>query len=144
MSAKDRPEFIDRPSSWVGADLRANPAGWICELGPADIAELEHAAEHYLQLGRDVVRLDGANGHQLAGGDAGGVDGLVAVGQHRAEAPVQRDEVEGRRRPSGDGRAAAADRTAATATPITRWVVRVANATTSSAVAMSTSRRLPP
>ena len=57
MSAKNRPEHIDRPSSWIGSDLRANHADWICELGPADISELEHAAEHYLKLGRDVGQI---------------------------------------------------------------------------------------
>ena len=52
-----RPEVIDRPSSWVGADLRANRADWVYELSEADIDELERAAEHYLKLDRDVGEL---------------------------------------------------------------------------------------
>jgi hypothetical protein len=38
----------------VGKDLVTNPAQWLYQLTPSDIADLEQAASHYLSLGRDI------------------------------------------------------------------------------------------
>ncbi len=54
MSPDNRPETIDRPSSWVGADLRSRTEDWVYELTSSDVAELERAATHFLSLGKDV------------------------------------------------------------------------------------------
>ncbi len=54
MPPVTRPELIDRPSSWIGADLRSRPTEWVYELSEADIAELEKAARNFLSLDQDV------------------------------------------------------------------------------------------
>ncbi len=54
MPPEHRPEVIDRPSCWIGADLKSRIAEWVYKLSDADVAQLERAAAHYLSLGRDV------------------------------------------------------------------------------------------
>lgn len=51
---QDLPTVIDKPSAWRGKDMDASPDRWLYHLTPADIADLEQAAQHYLSLGRDV------------------------------------------------------------------------------------------
>lgn len=41
------------PAAWIGRDM-AQRDDWLIQLSPAQIAELEGAAAHYLSLGRDV------------------------------------------------------------------------------------------
>jgi hypothetical protein len=55
------PPAFTGPAAWVGADLRARPEDWRTELGPADIADLEQAARHFLSLGRDIGTITGAD-----------------------------------------------------------------------------------
>lgn len=52
MTAQLPPTFTG-PSAWVGRDM-ARRDDWLVNLTPAQIAELEAAAEHYLFLGRDI------------------------------------------------------------------------------------------
>lgn len=55
------PERIDRPSSWLGKDMAADPERWLVHLGEDQVAELEAAAEHYLALGRDIGEITAAD-----------------------------------------------------------------------------------
>ncbi len=48
------PEKFDGPSAWVGVDLRTRQSQWLYTLTADDISEIEHAAQHFLSLGRDV------------------------------------------------------------------------------------------
>ncbi len=48
------PEQFSGPSAWLGADMQQRQEDWLIELSPDDIAELEHAADHYLSLDRDI------------------------------------------------------------------------------------------
>ena len=48
------PDRFTGASAWIGAEMQKRPEDWLVELTPADIAELEAAARHYLSLGRDV------------------------------------------------------------------------------------------
>lgn len=54
MSLAHLPSMITGPSAWVGADMAQDARKWLYCLSPEDIADLEHAARHYLSLGRDV------------------------------------------------------------------------------------------
>ena len=47
---KDLPKSINRPSSWVGTELAKNPAQWLYQLKPTDIADLESAAAQFQTL----------------------------------------------------------------------------------------------
>ena len=51
------PRSIDRPSAWLGADMRSDPARWLYRLSASDIAELEAAARHHLDLGLDIGQI---------------------------------------------------------------------------------------
>lgn len=42
------------PSAWEGRDMSRRQGDWLIQLAPAQIAELESAAAHFLSLGRDV------------------------------------------------------------------------------------------
>jgi hypothetical protein len=58
------PSLPDRfigPAAWVGADLQHQPEQWLVTLTPAQIADLEQAARHYLSLGRDVGEITKAD-----------------------------------------------------------------------------------
>jgi hypothetical protein len=48
------PERLDGPSAWMGTDLQTRQNEWLYTLCASDISEIEHAARHYLSLGRDV------------------------------------------------------------------------------------------
>lgn len=67
------PVAFTGPAAWVGADMRERPEDWIVDLSPAQVAELETAAHHFLSLGRDIGEitkddfpLDGFAGHLAA------------------------------------------------------------------------------
>jgi hypothetical protein len=48
------PERLDGPSAWMGTDLQTRQNEWLYTLCASDISEIEHAARHFLSLGRDV------------------------------------------------------------------------------------------
>ena len=48
------PNYIDRPSAWVGSELAIQPDQWLYMLADEDVADLEQAASHYLDSGRDI------------------------------------------------------------------------------------------
>lgn len=48
------PEKFTGPAAWVGKDLQARQSEWLYTLNADEISEIEHAAQHYLRLGRDV------------------------------------------------------------------------------------------
>ncbi len=49
----DRPDRLDIPAAWIGADLAASPERWTRVLSPAEISEIESAANGVLS--RDSV-----------------------------------------------------------------------------------------
>ena len=51
------PERIDRPSAWTAAEMRDNPEAWLYRLGEVEVAELETAANHFLELDIDLGRI---------------------------------------------------------------------------------------
>ena len=53
-SLSELPEYIDRPSAWVGKDLAVKPEQWLYQLTNDDIADLEQAAAQYLERGQDI------------------------------------------------------------------------------------------
>ncbi|MDJ0822606.1 MAG: TauD/TfdA family dioxygenase [Paracoccaceae bacterium] len=55
------PETLTGPAAWVGVDMVANPETWLYTLTPADIADLETAAQHFLSLGKDVGEISQAD-----------------------------------------------------------------------------------
>ena len=48
------PERISRPSAWLGTEMRTDPQRWLYELSDADVADIESAARHFLNLDLDV------------------------------------------------------------------------------------------
>ena len=54
------PERITGPAAWVGPDMAAHEDAWLYHLSADDIADLEHAARHYLSLQRDVGEITAA------------------------------------------------------------------------------------
>ena len=52
--AEALPNYIDRPSAWVGSELAIQPDQWLYTLADEDVADLEQAASHYLDSGRDI------------------------------------------------------------------------------------------
>lgn len=48
------PDALRGPSAWLGRDMAGAPDKWLYQLTPADIADLENAAQRYLALGRDI------------------------------------------------------------------------------------------
>lgn len=48
------PNYIDRPSAWIGCDLKADAGQWLQKLSNAEIADLESAAAHFLSLGKNI------------------------------------------------------------------------------------------
>ncbi|MGI9368553.1 MAG: TauD/TfdA family dioxygenase, partial [Ruegeria sp.] len=48
------PPVLTSPSVWVGREMAARQDEWIVELSSDDISDLEGAAHHYLNLGRDI------------------------------------------------------------------------------------------
>ncbi len=53
-SLESIPEIINGPSAWVGRDICQREQDWKVNLSRAQIADLEHAARHYLSLGSDI------------------------------------------------------------------------------------------
>ncbi len=53
----DLPNVFSGPSAWRGDHMRTQ-TDWMHELAPSEITELENAAEHYLQLGHDIGRIN--------------------------------------------------------------------------------------
>ena len=50
----DIPYPLSGPAAWVAKDLQNAPENWLYPLTPADIADLQQAARHYLSLNRDI------------------------------------------------------------------------------------------
>lgn len=48
------PPVIEDPSAWRGPDMSAHPDRWLVMLTPAEVAELQDAADHFLTLGKDI------------------------------------------------------------------------------------------
>jgi len=48
------PTRIEGPSAWLGVEMQAQSDSWIHHLSDDEVADLEHAASHYLALGQDV------------------------------------------------------------------------------------------
>lgn len=61
MTLNVLPDRIDRPSAWIGQDMHRRPQEWLVELSPRDIADLEQAAKHYLNIGRDIGEITKAD-----------------------------------------------------------------------------------
>lgn len=57
----DLPEALDGPAAWLGRDMAAAPERWLYHLTAEDIADLEAAARHFLNLGRDVGEITKAD-----------------------------------------------------------------------------------
>jgi len=53
MSLLPETEIVS-DAAWIGSDMAANPKRWLLELSPAQIADLEQAAKHYVSLGKDI------------------------------------------------------------------------------------------
>lgn len=51
------PGKIDIPSAWRGAEMKANPDRWLVTLKAGEIAELENAAESYLDRSRNIAEI---------------------------------------------------------------------------------------
>lgn len=49
-----RPDHIDLPAAWRGVDMAADPSRWTRPFGDAEIAEIEAAAECFLDAGIDL------------------------------------------------------------------------------------------
>ncbi|WP_114285764.1 TauD/TfdA family dioxygenase [Candidatus Halocynthiibacter alkanivorans] len=60
-TAADRPSELTGPAVWLGPDMVQNEGAWLVHLSPADVAELETAARHYLSLGRDIGEISAAD-----------------------------------------------------------------------------------
>lgn len=55
------PTTLTGPAAWIGSEMQARPETWLVHLSPADIADLERAARHYLSLGRDIGEITRAD-----------------------------------------------------------------------------------
>ena len=56
-----RPERIDGPAAWVGAEMQTREDLWLHTLTEKEIHELEEAAQHFLSLGRDIGEITKAD-----------------------------------------------------------------------------------
>jgi len=54
MSQSQSPQTIISPAAWLGSDMAAHPEKWLVTLSADDIADLESAATHYLDLNKDI------------------------------------------------------------------------------------------
>ncbi|OED44754.1 taurine catabolism dioxygenase TauD [Chromatiales bacterium (ex Bugula neritina AB1)] len=61
MATSTLPPLMEGPAAWIGADIAQRENEWMVHLTPADIADLEQAAHHYLTLGRDVGQITAAD-----------------------------------------------------------------------------------
>lgn len=48
------PPVLDTPAAWLGQDMAAAPERWLVRLSDSDIAELESAASHFLDSGKEI------------------------------------------------------------------------------------------
>ena len=48
------PEKIEGPAAWIGAEMQSQQDLWLYHLSQDDIEDIEHAARHFLSLGRDI------------------------------------------------------------------------------------------
>ena len=55
------PKSLTGPAAWLGLDMARNEDRWLYRLSAAEIADLEHAARHYLILNRDVGEISAAD-----------------------------------------------------------------------------------
>ena len=56
-----RPERIDGPAAWVGAEMQTREDLWLHTLTADEIHELEEAAQHFLSLKRDIGEITKAD-----------------------------------------------------------------------------------
>jgi hypothetical protein len=61
MDISRLPHSITGPAAWVGPAMTKDERGWLYHLAPQDVADLEHAARHYLSLHRDVGEITAAD-----------------------------------------------------------------------------------
>ena len=61
MDISNLPDTITGPAAWTGADMANHTGAWLYDLTPADIADLENAARHYLLLQRDIGEIKAAD-----------------------------------------------------------------------------------
>ena len=61
MNTSSLPKVITSPAAWIGSAMAKDEASWLHRLSPADIADLEHAARHYLSLRRDIGEMTAAD-----------------------------------------------------------------------------------
>lgn len=52
-----RPDYIDRPAAWLGADMAAHPDRWRRSWSASEISEIEAAAEAVLASGIEIGQL---------------------------------------------------------------------------------------
>ncbi|MBO9448398.1 TauD/TfdA family dioxygenase [Ruegeria sp. R14_0] len=60
-SLAEVPNELTGPSVWTGRDMREREGEWIIDLTPAEVADLEQAAQHFLSLGRDIGEITKAD-----------------------------------------------------------------------------------
>ena len=60
MDLLQLPKRLTGPAAWLGQDMARHEKRWLYRLSADEIAELEHAARHYLSLGRDVGEISAA------------------------------------------------------------------------------------
>ena len=48
MDLSHLPNSLTGPAAWLGRDMALKEDGWLYRLSAAEIADLEHAARHYL------------------------------------------------------------------------------------------------
>ena len=61
MDLSHLPNSLTGPAAWLGRDMALNEDGWLYRLSAAEIADLEHAARHYLSLNRDLGEISAAD-----------------------------------------------------------------------------------
>jgi hypothetical protein len=61
MDLLQLPNRLTGPAAWLGQDMARHEDGWLYRLSAAEIAELDHAARHFLTLGRDLGEIRAAD-----------------------------------------------------------------------------------
>jgi Taurine catabolism dioxygenase TauD, TfdA family len=61
LNLSDLPKRLTGPAAWLGKDMAQHEARWLYQLSDDDVSDLEHAAWHYLSLGRDVGEISAAD-----------------------------------------------------------------------------------
>ncbi len=57
----DRPDHLDIPAAWIGEDMAASPERWTRALYPAEISEIESAANGFLSRDTGIGRISPAS-----------------------------------------------------------------------------------